>query len=71
MRKIFIVSVLIFNITKAFAQDTEGKFIKDSKTGCTVWFKHTFPEDSVAWSGGCENNFASGKGTLIGFTKGK
>lgn len=62
---------LLFSAILCKAQETEGNFLKDKKTGCTVWFKHTFGEDSVSWSGGCKNTFASGKGTMIGFTKGK
>ncbi len=54
----------------SFAQETEGTFLKDPKTGCTVWYKHTFSEDSVTWNGDCIRNFASGKGTLVGFTNG-
>ncbi|MBK7856891.1 MAG: hypothetical protein IPJ79_20175 [Bacteroidetes bacterium] len=53
-----------------FAQEPEGTFLKDKKTGCTVWLKHTFTEDSATWNGGCKNNFAEGYGTIVGFTKG-
>lgn len=68
--QLVIVSFILIVHQKCFAQDSEGNFLKDLKTGCTVWFKHTFQEDSVTWSGGCKNNYATGKGTMIGFTKG-
>ena len=45
--------------------------IKDKKSGCIIWFKNGFAEDSVLWNGGCANGFANGQGTMIGFTKGK
>lgn len=67
---LFLFFNLIF-IGRCNAQETEGNFLKDAKSNCTIWFKHTFSEDSVTWSGGCNNNFASGKGTMIGYTKGK
>jgi hypothetical protein len=66
---VFILFMMI--LTTAYGQETEGNFIKDSKSGCTVWFKHTFPEDSVTWSGNCKNGFAFGPGTMIGYTRGK
>lgn len=53
------------------AQESEGNYISDKKTGCKVWFRHTFAEDSVTWSGGCENGLAEGKGTMTGFTEGQ
>lgn len=64
----FILIISSFNQLKA--EESEGNFIKDKRTGCTVWYKHMFHEDSVSWSGACKNGFAEGYGTLIGFTKG-
>lgn len=54
-----------------FSQDTEGSFLKDARTGCVVWFKIGFSEDSVTWSGSCTQGKAAGSGTMTGFTKGK
>ncbi len=70
MKNLFFLYTIIFAAYPALAQESEGNFLKVPKTGCTVWFKHTFLEDSVTWSGGCKNKFASGQGTMIGFTKG-
>lgn len=53
------------------AQDTEGYFLKDPVSGCTVWFKHIFAEDSVSWNGPCQNGYAHGTGIAIGYTRGK
>ncbi|MBL7900644.1 MAG: hypothetical protein JNK73_01505 [Bacteroidia bacterium] len=69
--RILAFSLLIGVNQNSTAQDLEGKFLKDSKSGCTVWFKHTFSEDSVYWTGGCKDGFANGKGTMLGYTKGK
>lgn len=66
-----LFSFLLFLCLKAQAQDSEGHFLKDAQTNCTIWFKHYFEEDSATWTGDCLNNFASGYGTMIGFTKGK
>lgn len=67
------IHLIIFVVLRVtlFAQETEGNYIKDPKTGCLVWFKHTFSEDSVQWSGGCKDGYADGKGTMIGYTNGK
>lgn len=70
MKKNLLHFLLIAFGFSAFAQEPEGNFLKDKKTGCTVWLKHTFIEDSVTWSGGCKNNFADGYGTIVGFTNG-
>ena len=71
MNKILFPCILTLISFFSFGQDSKGNFIKDKKTGCTVWYKIAFPEDSVTWSGGCKNNLADGYGTLVGFTKGK
>lgn len=69
--KLNLIVLLFLSGFLAHSQDIEGNFLKDTKTGCTVWYKHIFSEDSVIWSGSCKDNFAHGKGTLIGFTAGK
>ena len=69
--QIVVFFLLLLQGTLVHAQDTEGNFLTDPKSGCTVWFKHTFTEDSVNWSGSCVNGMADGKGKMTGFTKGK
>ena len=71
MKKILSSCVLILVSVLSFGQDSKGNFITDKKTGCTIWYKIGFREDSVTWTGGCKNNLADGYGTLVGFTKGK
>lgn len=71
MKYVITICYVVFSSLALFAQDNEGKLIKDARTGCLIWYKHTFPEDSVTWSGNCKDGFASGKGILRGFTKGQ
>ncbi len=66
--KLIVSHILIFIALYSFGQDTRGNFIKDKKTGCAVWFKNGFVEDSVSWTGNCKNGFANGQGTIIGYT---
>lgn len=70
LRTTFALATLAASTT-AYSQETAGKFIKDQRSGCTVWFKHNFFEDSVTWSGGCKDGFATGNGTLIGYAQGE
>lgn len=67
MKHLLLASLLFFSLFSS-AQDGEGNFLKDPKTGCTVWFKHGFSEDSATWSGGCKDGFATGQGIMLGFT---
>src|ERR1700730_13617830 len=71
MYKILFTCTLILVSFFSFGQDSKGNLITDKKTGCTVWYKVGFREDSVTWSGACKNNFADGYGTVVGFTSGK
>lgn len=70
LRYSLIITTIILCLS-AHSQETEDNFIKDPRSKCTVWFKHTFSDDSVSWAGGCTNGFASGLGTMFGFTAGK
>lgn len=71
LRICFAFLILLLRIPAGYGQESEGYFIKDASSQCRVWFKHTFSEDSITWSGGCVNGYAEGKGTMLGFTKGK
>lgn len=70
MKNKLLTTALLLLCFATNGQDEEGHFLKDAKTGCTVWYKHIYPEDSASWNGPCKNGFASGNGTLTGFTKG-
>ncbi|AUD06938.1 alpha/beta fold hydrolase [Spirosoma pollinicola] len=69
--KLLIFPFLLFTSFICSGQDTKGQFIKDKKTGCIVWYKTGFAEDSVSWRGGCINGFANGPGVFTGYTKGQ
>jgi pimeloyl-ACP methyl ester carboxylesterase len=67
----YIFAIVCLQPIFSYAQESEGNIVKDKKTGCAVWFKHIFGEDSITWSGGCKNGFADGQGNMVGFTKGQ
>lgn len=69
--RIGVLFCALLQIGTMRSQDTEGNIITDPKKGCKVWYKHYFLEDSITWSGKCVEGYAEGKGTLLGFTKGK
>lgn len=71
MKKSIILSIVLFAFAICIAQDSEGHLLKDRNTGCSIWFKHTFSEDSATWSGVCKNSLADGSGKMIGFTNGR
>jgi hypothetical protein len=41
-----------------------GGWMADPATGCRVWNPHPQPNESVKWSGPCENGLAHGRGTV-------
>jgi hypothetical protein len=55
--------------TAALAQSSAGgaaplppAWMADSRTGCKLWDPEPEPQESVRWSGGCVDGFASGPG---------
>jgi MORN repeat len=68
-----VVAILGF-ATSAIAQNQPSKppgWIADSKTGCKVWNPSPQAHETIRWSGGCQNGYAQGKGTLEWFENGK
>ncbi|MCX6265900.1 MAG: hypothetical protein NTW16_00880 [Bacteroidetes bacterium] len=65
----FITLTLI--ALSAVAQEPQGKFIADKRTGCKVWDPYYSTDDSITWIGNCKNKIAEGFGTLTWFVKGK
>ena len=47
---------------------TQGDWIADAKTGCTVWNPAPQAEDSIKWSGDCKDGKANGQGSLEWYT---
>ncbi len=68
---LIVASFVLLTHHPISAQDNEGTYLKDTKTGCKVWYKIGFEEDSVHWTGGCKNGLADGRGTFTGYTHGK
>jgi len=67
-----ILSILCFLVSLvSFAQENEGKFIRDAATGCMVWDPSYDLGDSITWNGGCKDKYANGTGTLTWFSNGK
>jgi len=48
-------------------QSTQPGWIADARTGCKVWNTNPQPNETVTWSGACQNGFAQGHGTLQAF----
>jgi hypothetical protein len=48
-----------------------GGWIAYSRTGCRAWNPNPQPEETIAWSGGCENGVLQGNGVLQWYKEGK
>jgi pimeloyl-ACP methyl ester carboxylesterase len=70
VNSLFIALVLVLS-QFAMAQSDSAILLRDARSGCGVWFKHYFSEDSVTWTGDCRDGLAEGSGTMSGFTLGK
>jgi hypothetical protein len=53
------------------AQRAQPDWIVTTNNSCKVWNPEPQPNESVTWSGGCENGFATGKGVLKWTENGK
>lgn len=53
------------------AQVPSPSWIVDAKTGCEVWDDVPQPNETVTWSGACENSRARGNGVMQWFENGK
>jgi hypothetical protein len=69
---VFLLAALL--AAPAAAQTTphaEPGWISDSRTGCRIWNAEPVPNQSVSWSGGCQNRLAQGRGVLQWFRNGR
>jgi hypothetical protein len=62
---------LLLAVSPCHAQDGQGNWIADPKTGCVVWDPSPEPGETVSWSGPCVNGKAQGKGVLQWYVNGK
>ncbi len=60
MRKMFLV--LLFSCLAAVPVCAQGKLVADQETQCQVWDSDPKPNQSITWSGKCENGKAEGEG---------
>ncbi|HEY8934438.1 MAG TPA: MORN repeat-containing protein [Cyclobacteriaceae bacterium] len=67
MKAIATFSLLLLCSVSLLAQS----IITDNRTGCQVITENPSPALSVTWSGACEENWASGPGTLVWLYDGK
>lgn len=74
MKRMILVCCLCLAARAVYAEDIEGNWIADKKTGCRVWYPyHIFSNnfladiDEITWSGKCKKGMADGKGTLKGY----
>lgn len=47
-----------------------GRWVKDSSSGCEVWSPIPLPDESVSWSGRCADGRANGTGQVTWFSDG-
>jgi hypothetical protein len=59
----WVVLVLVGTIAGAYSA-APGGWMADSGTGCRVWNPHPQPNESVKWSGPCEDGLAQGRGIV-------
>lgn len=67
--------ILVFSICASAQQSTlstdEGVWLKDGITDCQVWNSAPQGNETVSWSGPCQDNKASGNGVLVWLEDGK
>jgi len=49
----------------------DAHWIKDNSSNCWAANPDPSPGETIAWTGGCENNLLSGQGTLTWYINGK
>src|SRR5580692_889695 len=51
----------------ASAPSPQPGWIADTRTGCRVWNPFQVPNESVMWTGACQNGFAQGQAVMQWF----
>jgi hypothetical protein len=67
---VVFVSVVLAEAAPA-ADPAPPGWITAKNRACKIWNPEPQPNESVTWSGGCKNGFASGKGILKWTENGK
>src|SRR5438552_2455362 len=63
---IAILAVLLTGSATSLAGQQLG-WLADPRTGCRVWNPYPEPNETITWSGQCQNGFAQGHGVLQWF----
>jgi hypothetical protein len=66
-----VATILLLPPMRAVAQSIAQDWISDPQTGCRVVNPNPQPNESITWSGGCQNGFAQGLGVLQWFENGQ
>jgi hypothetical protein len=67
---VLTIGLLLVSVP-ALGQTKLGDWFADDRTGCKVWDTNPQMNESVTWSGACQNGLAQGLGTLQWFQAGK
>jgi hypothetical protein len=64
MRRAIAVAAFLLVATSSVAQTNTPTWITVTNQPCKVWNPNPIPNESVTWSGGCTDGYASGMGLL-------
>jgi hypothetical protein len=70
LARTMFATMLWFAPLPAVAQGAAPDWTADPRSGCRVANPHPQPNESITWSGGCQNGFAQGQGVLQWFENG-
>ncbi len=71
LARTLFATIFVTAALPGFARGAEPAWIADPRTGCKVVNANPQPNESIAWSGGCDNSFAQGPGVLQWFENGR
>lgn len=68
LRTCIVICLVAFS-TGCFAAGSEGEFISDTASGCSVWNPEPAPQETISYDGGCAKGLAEGQGTLVWYVQ--
>jgi len=71
LKRAIAVVFILFAATSAEAQANKPDWITVTNQDCKVWNPNPIPNESVTWTGGCTDGYASGTGLLRWMVNGK
>lgn len=66
-----LFTLILIATSSAFAQTPQPGWIADARNGCRVWNSSPSPNETITWSGACQNGVTQGRGVLQWFENGK